>query len=89
MSSFPAKYSGLCIPCGEDIKPGEYLITHPDAGFIHEDCAEDVGKASQIHDEPVTRGPRARPVMPHGKTASDRCNQCFIVHSLGQAGCYE
>jgi len=27
-------------------------------------------------------------VMPRGKTASDRCDRCFIVHATGQTECY-
>lgn len=87
MSSFPARYSGLCIPCGEDIKPGESIINHSDAGYIHEECAENVGKVAQTHDAREAAVHRTRPVMPTGKTAKDRCNKCFIIHTAGQDGC--
>lgn len=87
MQPFPAKYNGLCNPCGEDIKPGEFIIAHPDAGFIHEECTEYIGKVSQDDAEDPERSIRdrtARPVLPRGKTAKDRCNKCFIIHTVGQ-----
>jgi hypothetical protein len=78
------------MPCGEDIKPGEYIVMHPDAGAVHEECAEDVGKLSQGNGadfDSFTRGRAPIPVLPRGKTAKDRCDKCFIIHTPGQDGC--
>jgi hypothetical protein len=85
--SFPARYDGMCLPCGEPIVQGESITNHPDAGYVHEDCAEDVGKTPQTAVERRVRDDPARATMPRGKTARDRCDRCFMVHSPGQAGC--
>lgn len=83
-----AKYSGLCIPCGEDIKVGEFITLHKDAGWIHEECVDTVHTALPDRDPEFFTKRRIIPVMPHGKTASDRCDRCFIVHASGQMECY-
>lgn len=88
MSSFPAQFSSRCLPCDEDIKSGDFIVNHPDIGYVHEECASDVGKAPE---KPRTGRPPvdAHPdTMPRGKTAADRCHQCFQVPSSnGVCGC--
>lgn len=86
--SFQARYRGFCMPCGSDIEPGEFITNHPDAGYVHEECAEDVGKVVQIDAHGREPGFRVHDTMPHGKTASDRCDRCFIVHATGQTECW-
>jgi hypothetical protein len=80
--AFQARYSGLCLPCGEDIKPGEWLTTHPQHGHIHEECTDiDPPEGSS------REGRAPSTVLPRGKTAQDRCGACFLVHSTGQEQC--
>jgi len=89
MQAFQARFRGFCNPCGYDIEPGEFIVAHPDAGYIHEDCIDDVGKIDRSGDTNGREHPgRVRPVMPHGKTAADRCDRCFLIHSTGQTECY-
>jgi hypothetical protein len=87
MNAFPARFHGLCMPCGEDIQVGESIANHPDHGYIHEDCWGDADNIPQMPGE--RRSPRDHtPVtMPRGKTAKDRCGRCFIVHASGQVDC--
>ena len=60
--SFQAKYNSLCEPCGEEINLGDFIVGHPDAGYVHEECVEDVGK---IFDKP-SKLPCDRCFMVHG-----------------------
>lgn len=82
---FQARYKGLCLPCGEDIHKGEWLTTHPEYGYIHEECT-DVEPAQSQGESRSARSPIPS-VLPRGKTAKDRCDDCFMVHSDGQDGC--
>jgi len=84
-----AQYSGLCIPCGEDILPGHSITLNAEHGYIHEECtdiqpAESNGADFDSFNPGRTPG---IPVLPRGKTSKDRCNTCFIVHAPGQDGC--
>lgn len=83
---FPANYNGLCIPCGEDIKRGEMIVVS-DVGYVHEDCREDVGKAPEMPAKSRSSRPDHTATIPRGKTAADRCDSCFIIHTPGQNGC--
>lgn len=38
--AFPARYDGMCIPCGHEIEQGEMIIMSHEYGYIHEECAE-------------------------------------------------
>lgn len=80
--SFSARYPGQCLPCGEAIKVGEAITNHPEHGYIHEECT-DVEPAESAADERTTV-PRERPTMPPGKTARDRCDRCFLIHTAAQ-----
>lgn len=84
--SFQAKYKGFCIPCDEDIFPGEWITDHPKHGYIHEECT-DIEAPSQKREKATPDGSPRVDVLPRGKTAKDRCNRCFMVHSTGQADC--
>lgn len=88
---FPARYQSLCIPCGEEIKRGEMIVLHPDAAYVHEECAEDVGKVVESNGadfDSFNRGRAPIAVLPRGKTAKDKCDRCFIVHASNQVECY-
>lgn len=91
MHPFSAKYHGLCLSCDEDIKPGESIVSHPDAGFIHEECIEDVGSVRESNGadfDSFTWGRAPIAVLPRGKTSKDRCGKCFQVPaSNGVCGC--
>lgn len=86
--SFMAKYDGLCLPCGEEIHKGEWLTTHREYGFIHEECTDiEPAQATNIprHGQPAP----PELVLPGGKTTKDRCSECFQVPaSNGECGCF-
>jgi hypothetical protein len=88
MTTFQARHKTVCDSCGDDIHPGDPITGVTGVGFVHEGCVEDASKAPQMGT------PRQRAVdltvttMPRGKTARDRCDDCFMVHSPGQDGCY-
>lgn len=90
--SFPARYSSRCNPCDEEIKPGEFILMHPDAGAVHEECFDDVNQPVQSNGaafDSFNRGRPPIPVLPRGKTSKDRCNKCFQVPaSNGECGCF-
>lgn len=83
--AFQAKYRSLCVPCGEDIQPGEYITNHAEHGYIHEECTD--VESPQHHGEPSPPSSRTIVTMPRGKTARDRCEQCFMVHATNQREC--
>lgn len=87
--SFPARYPGLCIPCGDPIKVGESITNHPEHGYIHEKCTDVQPAESNGADfDSFTRGRAPIAVLPRGKTTKDRCNGCFQVPaSNGACGC--
>lgn len=91
MNAFPAQYPGLCLPCGQDIRPGESIVNDREVGYIHEDCVDDVGKVGVESNgagfDSFTRGRPPITVLPRGKTGKDRCDKCFIVHASGQVEC--
>jgi hypothetical protein len=80
--SFPAKYPGFCLPCGEPIKQQEFIINDPQHGYIHEECT-DIEPAQSAPERRESSGP-THAVMPPGKTPKDRCSQCFLVHTPAQ-----
>jgi hypothetical protein len=90
-TGFPAQYKGLCLPCAEDINPGDFIRNHPDAGYIHEECWDDVDSTPQSNGAGFDAFTRGRApgiaVLPRGTTGKDKCMKCFIVHSPGQEGC--
>lgn len=85
MKTFPARFPGLCIPCGDAIEQGDEITHHEVCGFVHVHCVElaneEVPSLPRDRREP---GIRTNRVMPPGKTAKDRCGRCFIVHTPGQ-----
>jgi hypothetical protein len=90
MRTFPAQYHGHCKPCDDEIKRGEFIVMHPRVGAVHEECAENVGKDPEINDEDFDSSDHGRTpieVLPRGRTAKDRCDKCFIIHTPGQDGC--
>jgi hypothetical protein len=88
MTGFPAKFRGLCLPCGEDIHVGDFIRSHNEAGYVHEECFDEVGtdlpfrSESRKEDEPIINA-----ALPRGKSAKDRCDKCFMIHASGQEEC--
>lgn len=84
MIGFPATYSGRCGGCNEVFAPGTYVFyAAPDDVLTVVECCGDL-------DEPPSAESEVTPVdkvMPRGKSAADRCDRCFLVHSSGQDGC--
>lgn len=78
---FIAKYRFSCGRCGEQHDPGTEAQYEPDTSTVSAmECVE-------AYESPVEgSAPTYRPdrVMPRGKTAKDRCNRCFMVHTAGQ-----
>lgn len=89
MKAFPARYPGNCHPCAQTIDKGDYILNHPQHGYIHEDCryaADDTTAVSTSQDDGDGSESRVRTidVMPRGRTAKDRCDRCFLVHTAAQ-----
>lgn len=97
-STFQAQYAGACFTCGESVLPRDALFYFGNnGGPSGEKCCGhkadselDMGeKPDPIHtDDDGDPASRIAKVMPHGKTAADRCPSCFLVHSPGQDGCW-
>lgn len=69
---FTAQYRGECKACGATFEEGA------DVGYLNDElvgygCCQGLGVPD--------------PALPHGKTAQDRCDQCFLVHSSLQEDC--
>lgn len=87
MKTFPAKYSGLCIPCGEEIQRDDEITHHEVVGYVHVHCINDAdAEAPGLPRERRSPATRAVDVMPRGKTVRDRCDRCFLVHTAAQGG---
>lgn len=81
---FPARYAGRCGNCDESFAPGdEVFYAPPDETLTGVECCGHVSESRPATPE-VTLVDQ---VMPRGKTAKDRCDRCFIVHTPGQTGC--
>lgn len=90
MKAFQSRYRTTCTPGDDEIKPGEWIVAHPEYGYAHEDCAlADDGVISHPQNAAERSSDRdgTRVTMPRGKTTRDRCDRCFMVHSPGQDGC--
>lgn len=68
-----AQYPGNCRACGDRFEEGAD-IAYLDDEIVGYECCRGLGTETN-------------PYMPHGKTAADRCNECFCVHSPGQTEC--
>lgn len=90
MNVFPARYNGLCNPCAEDILKGQSITNHREYGYVHEECALADEQPRESDEQPTeypSHGRAPIAVLPRGKTAKDRCDKCFIIHTPGQVGC--
>lgn len=80
---FKAKYESICPACEETIYPGDQAaIVEIDRGkvTVHAEYCVDIHRGDTGTTPPHN-------VLPRGLKASDRCDDCFIVHSPGQDGC--
>lgn len=86
--SFGARYQTRCPACGNSILPGHEIETvgGDRLEYVHAECAEEYAPEPRDYAAPKSKKPI--PVMPHGKTAADRCEACFIVHASGQRECW-
>lgn len=85
MKTFPARYPGLCLPCGEDIQQDDEITHHEVTGYVHVHCVDDAdAQAPSLPRDRRDPSVRTVDVMPHGKTARDRCDRCFLVHTAAQ-----
>lgn len=82
---FQAKYSGECYGCGEPFEVGTMLRYKDDNLYVDHTCDSD-GPVYVTEKRSDGRAPIN--VMPTGKTARDRCDQCFIIHTTNQTECY-
>lgn len=75
---FGARWDGRCAACRKPFYAGDLIAYQSDENFettfVALMCCEGKGL-----DTPA--------VMPKGKTAVDKCPECFMVHSPGQKGC--
>ena len=68
--SIPARYSGLCIECGERWQPGD---------LIRSDQLNDVGMALWTH----AACPTPADPLPSARTGEVSCPACFLIHPEG------
>lgn len=83
---FQAKYDSRCPSCGNAISVGDDVtMVDSDRGrvTVHVQHVED----GEMYVEVQEWTDRTTATMPRGKSASDRCNRCFIVHASGQEEC--
>ena len=71
---FPALYRGECTACGKKISQGDN-IGYVDGEIVGLECCAGAGLRTLTN------------VMPYGKTATDKCEKCFIIHATGQTQC--
>ena len=70
--SIPARYSGVCVECGERWQPGD---------LIRADKYHDRGKALWTHD--VCPDPIIDALMAPARTGEISCPTCFLIHPKG------
>lgn len=86
---FAAHWRFVCTCCGEVQPEGTVAQYGPDGQIrsVEPDHTPG-GEAYESNGDSFNRSRAPIAVMPRGKTAKDRCERCFIVHSPGQEGCY-
>lgn len=82
---FPAKYAGKCHGCDE-LFEAHAMVRYQDGELYADHTCSSDGPVYVTERRSDGRTPIN--VMPTGKTARDRCDQCFIVHATGQRDCY-
>lgn len=85
---FKAQYTSDCLGCGSQIDKGNVItFVHTERGrvVVHLGCEENALPTGPRHDD--SEHVSIAEVMPRGKTAKDKCDRCFMVHSPGQNGC--
>lgn len=92
--AFRAEYDGRCANCPTEISKGDYVGFNAHRRVICNDCCDiaplggnwgTIGnKEKDFEDELIIP---ERLVMPRGRTAADRCNRCFLIHSSAQVDC--
>lgn len=84
---FPARYTGRCGNCDEVfIEGAEVFYAPPDDVLMGVECCGEVAAIDSR--STVSEVTPADKVMPRGKSARDRCDQCFQVPaSNGVCGC--
>jgi hypothetical protein len=86
---FEAQYPFTCVCCGEKFEKGTFAYYDTKGSLRNgEDDHIWLDESSQNDANGREPGFRVPDTMPRGKTASDRCNRCFIVHATGQVDCY-
>lgn len=84
---FEARYPGSCAGCGDPFEAGSQIGYAASTGEDSRDqliaracCGDGLGVTDA---ELMSRNKPVR-VMPPGKTARDRCNRCFMIHTAAQ-----
>lgn len=75
---FAAKFPGECAGCGQRFESGDEVMYRDDELCIAHECESPAD---------ITISRNKIRVMPHGRTAKDKCPRCFIVHASGQVEC--
>jgi len=87
--TFPARWAYTCACCGVEQLEGT-LSAYNDQGLLRsvepDHTPDDFGSQLGVQGSDDNR--RGIEVMPRGKTAADRCDKCFMIHSTGQTECY-
>jgi hypothetical protein len=86
---FEAKYPFTCVCCDERFPAGT-MAYYDSQSLLRNGEADHIWPVGSSQSDANGREPNGRlhDVMPHGKTATDRCDRCFIIHATGQVDCY-
>lgn len=86
---FITQYPFTCGCCQQEFPAGTAAYYDDRSVLRNADGEHEwAGEAIQIDAHGQEAGFRIRDTMPHGKTAQDRCDRCFIIHASGQTECY-
>lgn len=80
---FTAQYAFRCGGCDEPCDAGTSAEYVDGVVFSSEDGCVGAQMSSDGSETIVAR----HRTMPHNRTAADRCDLCFMIHSQGQEDC--
>jgi hypothetical protein len=93
---FAAQFNGSCSTCGTGFSEGDQIGFNAENEIVAEDCCGGAidfePKLTSVdgsiqwddHDGSINGKKPRIAVMPTGRTAKDRCNRCFLIHTRGQ-----
>ena len=85
---FSTRWAFTCGCCGDNQPAGTVAEYGPDGVLRCVEPDHTPGDGPETYTQPSGDQRPHIDVMPHGKTALDRCDGCFIIHASGQTECY-